>query len=209
MKPEMVIFLPHIFAQHWPDLPAVIQFAEFATDEKDGDLSFLTVSGHELAQRLNMDLLFLHYLVCNVVSMQISIQRHKTIYFIWILAEIAAAAHYHLPKHIFILRWVSQDEMFQEDWFVESGVSYQLPCGGKVDSLDYFALDHFLFQSFAGLRELWENAGLIWDHYVDETVSQVVDIAKNPVFEVDSREAYGVPNLRAEEVGLTLDEGVQ
>ena len=44
---------------------------------------------------------------------------------------------------------------------------------------------------------------------MDETVSQVVDIAKHPVFEVYSRETDGVPNLRAEEVGLTLDEGVQ
>ena len=44
---------------------------------------------------------------------------------------------------------------------------------------------------------------------MDETIGQVVDVAKNPVFEVDSGETDGVPDLRAEEVGLTLDEGVQ
>ena len=44
---------------------------------------------------------------------------------------------------------------------------------------------------------------------MDETISQVVDVAKDPVFEVDSREADGIPDLRAEEIGLTLDEGVQ
>ena len=76
----MVIFLLHIFVQHRSDLPAVLQFAEFATDEKYGDLPFLAVSGHELTQRLNMDFLFLHHLVCHVVSMQISIYRHKAIH---------------------------------------------------------------------------------------------------------------------------------
>ena len=44
---------------------------------------------------------------------------------------------------------------------------------------------------------------------MDETIGEVVDVAKNPVFEVDSGETDGVPDLRAEEVGLTLDEGVQ